>query len=64
VAEFIAFAKANPGKVTVASAGVGSAPHLFAALFKSMAGVDFVIVNYHGWTGAAGSHWWSSPGHV
>jgi tripartite-type tricarboxylate transporter receptor subunit TctC len=48
VAEFIAFAKAKPGKVNVASAGAGSAPHLFAALFKIMAGVDFVIVNYHG----------------
>src|SRR5438067_6389423 len=48
VPEFIAYAKANPGKVNVASAGAGSAPHLFAALFKIMAGVDFVIVNYHG----------------
>jgi tripartite-type tricarboxylate transporter receptor subunit TctC len=46
--EFIAYAKANPGKVNVASAGAGSAPHLFAELFKVMAGVDFVIVNYHG----------------
>jgi tripartite-type tricarboxylate transporter receptor subunit TctC len=48
VTEFIAYAKANPGRVNVASAGAGSAPHLFAALFKIMAGVDFVIVNYHG----------------
>jgi tripartite-type tricarboxylate transporter receptor subunit TctC len=48
VPEFIAYAKANPGKVNVASAGAGSAPHLFAELFKVMAGVDFVIVNYHG----------------
>ena len=48
VPEFIAYAKANPGKVNVASAGAGSAPHLFAELFKVMAGVDLVIVNYHG----------------
>ena len=48
VPEFIAYAKANPGKVNVASAAAGSAPHLFAELFKFMAGVDFVIVNYHG----------------
>jgi tripartite-type tricarboxylate transporter receptor subunit TctC len=46
--EFIAYAKANPGKVNVASAGAGSAPHLFAELFKVMTGVDLVIVNYHG----------------
>jgi tripartite-type tricarboxylate transporter receptor subunit TctC len=48
VPEFIAYAKANPGKVNVASAGAGSAPHLFAELFKVMTGVDLVIVNYHG----------------
>jgi tripartite-type tricarboxylate transporter receptor subunit TctC len=48
VPEFIAYAKANPGKINVASAGVGSAPHLYAELFKKMAGVDFVIVHYRG----------------
>jgi tripartite-type tricarboxylate transporter receptor subunit TctC len=48
VAEFISFAKANPGKVTVASAGPGSASHLFGELFKTMAGADLVTVNYHG----------------
>src|SRR6516164_2119821 len=48
VPEFIAYAKANPGKVNVASAGAGSAPHLFVELFKVMTGVDLVIVNYHG----------------
>jgi tripartite-type tricarboxylate transporter receptor subunit TctC len=48
VAEFIAYAKANPGKVNVASAGSGSAPHLYAELFKVMTGVDLVIVNYRG----------------
>jgi tripartite-type tricarboxylate transporter receptor subunit TctC len=48
VAEFIAHAKANPGKVNVASAGTGSAPHLFAQLFKAMTGANLVIVNYRG----------------
>ena len=48
VLEFIAYAKANPGKVNVASAGAGSAPHLFAVLFKTMTGVDFALVNYRG----------------
>jgi tripartite-type tricarboxylate transporter receptor subunit TctC len=48
VPEFIAYAKKNPGKINVASAGTGSAPHLFAELFKAMADVDFSIVNYRG----------------
>jgi tripartite-type tricarboxylate transporter receptor subunit TctC len=48
VPEFIAYAKANPGKINVASAGVGSSPHLYAELFKKMAGVEFVIVHYRG----------------
>jgi len=48
VPEFIDYAKKNPGKINVASAGPGSAPHLYAELFKTMAGVDFTIVNYHG----------------
>ncbi len=48
VPEFIAYAKANPGKVNVASAGPGSAPHLYSELFKMMAGVDLVQVHYHG----------------
>jgi|SRR6516165_3259360 tripartite-type tricarboxylate transporter receptor subunit TctC len=48
IPEFIAYAKANPGKINVASAGPGSAPHLFSELFKIMAGVDLVTVNYHG----------------
>jgi tripartite-type tricarboxylate transporter receptor subunit TctC len=46
--EFIAYAKANPGKINMASAGVGSAPHLYGELFKMMAGVDLVTVNYRG----------------
>ena len=48
VPEFIAYAKANPGRVNVASAGPGSAPHLYSELFKMMAGVDLVQVHYHG----------------
>src|SRR5262249_19156983 len=38
--EFIAYAKANPGKINMASAGPGSAPHLYTELFKMMTGVD------------------------
>jgi tripartite-type tricarboxylate transporter receptor subunit TctC len=48
VPEFIAYAKANPGKINVASAGPGSAPHLYAELFKMMAGVNLVLVHYRG----------------
>jgi tripartite-type tricarboxylate transporter receptor subunit TctC len=48
VAELIAHAKANPGKVTMASFGTGSASHLAGELFKSMAGVDLVHVPYRG----------------
>ncbi len=44
LAEFIAYAKANPGKLSYGSAGVGSASHLAAELFKSMAGIDMVHV--------------------
>jgi len=46
VPELIAYAKANPGRITMASAGVGSAGHLVGELFKLMAGVDFVHVPY------------------
>ena len=48
VPEFIAYAKANPGKINMASAGNGSAPHLAGELFKMMAGVDLVHVPYRG----------------
>jgi tripartite-type tricarboxylate transporter receptor subunit TctC len=48
VAEFISYAKANPGKVNMASAGNGSAPHMAGELFKMMAGVDLVHVPYRG----------------
>jgi tripartite-type tricarboxylate transporter receptor subunit TctC len=46
VPEFIAYAKANPGKVNMASGGNGSAPHIFGELFKEMAGVNLVHVPY------------------
>jgi tripartite-type tricarboxylate transporter receptor subunit TctC len=48
VAEFIAYAKANPGKLTMASSGNGSPQHLAGELFKMMAGVDMVHVPYRG----------------
>jgi tripartite-type tricarboxylate transporter receptor subunit TctC len=48
VAEFITYAKANPEKVNMASAGNGSAPHMAGELFKMMAGVDLVHVPYRG----------------
>jgi tripartite-type tricarboxylate transporter receptor subunit TctC len=46
VPEFIAYAKANPGKINMASAGNGTPPHVFGELFKMMAGVDLVHVPY------------------
>jgi tripartite-type tricarboxylate transporter receptor subunit TctC len=46
VPEFIAYAKANPGKINMASAGIGTAPHLFGELFKMMTGIDLVHVPY------------------
>ncbi len=48
VAEFIAYAKSNPGKVNYASAGVGNANHIAAEMFKMMTGVDMVHVPYRG----------------
>ena len=48
VPEFIAHAKANPGKINMASAGVGSPSHVTGELFKMMAGVDMVHVPYRG----------------
>jgi tripartite-type tricarboxylate transporter receptor subunit TctC len=52
VPEFIAYAKANPGKINMASAGVGGPQHVAGELFKYMAGVDLVQVPYHGSTPA------------
>src|SRR5690348_5697226 len=44
--EFIAYAKANPGKINMASSGVGSASHVTGELFKMMAGIDMTHVPY------------------
>jgi len=46
VAEFIAYAKSNPGKLNMASGGVGSTPHVAGELFKMAAGVNLVHVPY------------------
>jgi len=51
VPEFIAYAKANPGKVTMATSGSGSVGHLWGELFKMMAGVDLIAVPYRGGSG-------------
>jgi tripartite-type tricarboxylate transporter receptor subunit TctC len=48
VAEFIAYAKANPGKINMASAGTGTAPHLAGEMFKAMTGIDMTHVPYRG----------------
>ena len=48
VPEFIAYAKANPGKINMASGGPGSIPHIYGELFKAMAGVDLTPVHYRG----------------
>src|SRR4029079_15829135 len=48
VPEFIAYAKANPGKINMASSGIGTAPHLVGELFKMMTGVDMAHVTYRG----------------
>jgi tripartite-type tricarboxylate transporter receptor subunit TctC len=48
VAEFIAYAKANPGKINMASPGVGTSPHMAGELFKFMAGIDMAHVPYRG----------------
>jgi tripartite-type tricarboxylate transporter receptor subunit TctC len=46
--EFIAHAKANPGQLRLATAGPGSAQHIYGELFKMIAGVDLVTVHYDG----------------
>ena len=48
VPELIAYAKANPGKINMASAGTGSAPHMAGELFNFMAGINMVHVPYRG----------------
>ncbi|MGH6671468.1 MAG: Bug family tripartite tricarboxylate transporter substrate binding protein [Xanthobacteraceae bacterium] len=52
VPEFIAYAKANPGKINMASAGIGGPQYLAGELFKSMAGLNLVDVPYRGSTPA------------
>ena len=48
VAEFIAYAKANPGKIDLGTAGNGSPPHMFAELFMAMTGVKLTVIGYRG----------------
>jgi tripartite-type tricarboxylate transporter receptor subunit TctC len=48
IAEFIAYAKANPGKLSIASSGIGTSLHLSGELFKAMAGIEFTHVPYRG----------------
>jgi tripartite-type tricarboxylate transporter receptor subunit TctC len=48
IPEFIAYAKANPGKISMASGGIGTPGHLSGELFKTMTGVNTVHVPYHG----------------
>jgi len=48
LAEFIAYAKANPGKITMATGGNGAPPHMSGELFRMMAGVDLLRVPYRG----------------
>jgi tripartite-type tricarboxylate transporter receptor subunit TctC len=52
VPEFIAYAKANPGKINMASAGVGGPQHLAGELFKAMTGLNLIHVPYRGSTPA------------
>jgi tripartite-type tricarboxylate transporter receptor subunit TctC len=48
LADFIAYAKANPGKLNYASGGIGTSPHLCGELFKALTGVDLLHVPYRG----------------
>jgi tripartite-type tricarboxylate transporter receptor subunit TctC len=48
VPEFIAYAKANPGKINMASSGIGGIGHIYGELFKMMAGIDMLHVPYRG----------------
>jgi tripartite-type tricarboxylate transporter receptor subunit TctC len=48
IPEFIAYARANPGRLSMASGGIGSGSHMAGELFKMMAGVDMVHVPYRG----------------
>jgi tripartite-type tricarboxylate transporter receptor subunit TctC len=48
VPEFVSYAKANPGKINMATSGSGSGSDLYGELFKAMAGIDLFIVHYRG----------------
>ena len=48
ISEFIAYAKANPGKINMASGGNGSSPHIFGELFQIMTGTELVHIPYRG----------------
>jgi tripartite-type tricarboxylate transporter receptor subunit TctC len=48
VPEFIAYAKANPGKISMGSGGIGSSPHVAGELFKMMTGIEMLHVPYRG----------------
>jgi len=48
VPEFIAYAKANPGQINMASSGNGTSPHVAGELFRMMTGIDMVHVPYRG----------------
>jgi tripartite-type tricarboxylate transporter receptor subunit TctC len=48
IPDFIAYGKANPGKINMASSGIGITPHIFGQLFMHMAGIDAVHVPYRG----------------
>ena len=48
VAEFIAYAKANPSKINMGSSGTGTGPHVAGELFKMMTGVNMIHVPYRG----------------
>src|SRR3954451_11792246 len=48
LAEFIAYAKANPGKLSYGSGGVGASHHLYGELFKSLTGIEMTHVPYKG----------------
>jgi tripartite-type tricarboxylate transporter receptor subunit TctC len=63
VAEFIAYAKANPGKINMVSSGSGNLSHLAGELFKMMAGIEVVHVPYRGMP-AANTALMTGEGHV
>ena len=48
VAEFIAYARTHPGKLSIASSGIGTSLHLSGELFKAMAGIEFIHIPYRG----------------